>query len=156
MRDPWVLTIERSGAVDTPDPAQSGVACPRCGGAARVTPGPFRGGHHARADCVDCHHTWWLPKPDSERSPDPGREVSRAAARRLSRGFCLVCLRRFDALAPPDTMEGHHVVQVRDGGTDDDSNIWVVCTACHRVIHWLRTYLNRPAAAGTGPRDGGD
>jgi hypothetical protein len=65
--------------------------------------------------------------------------------------FCELCLRKKDELPPPKTLEGHHIVEYQDGGTDDVSNIMVVCTPCHKYIHHQRTYLghynNKPTNA---------
>jgi len=52
-----------------------------------------------------------------------------------------MCLIKEVDLPPRETLEGHHVVEYANGGTDDADNVWVVCTACHKLIHWRRTYL---------------
>lgn len=52
-----------------------------------------------------------------------------------------MCLRDLKDIPLPQVLEGHHVVEFQDGGSDDRSNVWIVCTACHKLIHYQRTYL---------------
>jgi len=107
---------------------------------------PTRGGHHGRLVCNHCNRfIKWIPKPKEEKNGDPRAEVSKKLVSQYSKGFCEICLRKHDELPSPQTLEGHHIVQVKDGGTDDRDNIQIVCTACHRWIHWQRTYLGHYA-----------
>lgn len=48
---------------------------------------------------------------------------------------------RREELPLPEVLEAHHVVEVQEGGSDERDNLWIVCTACHSMIHYLRTYL---------------
>ena len=104
---------------------------------------PNRGGHYGKLVCRNCNDRFikWLPKPKEAKTPDPRSEVSKKLVTKYSQGFCEICLRCDRDLPKPQTLEGHHIIQVKDGGTDDNSNIQIVCTACHRLIHWQRTYM---------------
>lgn len=118
-------------------------SCRFCGSTRlRKTLGPHPGGHYAKLECNQCDRFLrWLPKPKEGRAPDPRSEVPRDLAKSLSHGFCEMCKRPETELPVPQVLEGHHVVEVQDGGTSDPENIWVICTPCHRQIHHLRTYL---------------
>lgn len=103
--------------------------------------GNHRGGHYARIECASCKRfIKWEGKPKELKAVDPRSEVSKKLVARYSQGFCELCLRRKEDLPEPQTLEGHHKVQVSQGGTDDRENLWILCTACHRWIHWQRTY----------------
>lgn len=45
-----------------------------------------------------------------------------------SRGRCAVCSRM---LGPADDWDVDHAIAIENGGTDDDSNLRVVCDWCH-------------------------
>jgi predicted restriction endonuclease len=95
--------------------------------------------HHARADCQDCgRFLQWLPKPDAERIRRPA--AHRELVRKYSRGFCELCGTREADLPPGQTLEAQHVEEYHEGGEPKRENIWIVCTACHKLIHWRRTW----------------
>jgi hypothetical protein len=52
-----------------------------------------------------------------------------------------MCQRRKDFLGKGERLEIHHVIQIDQGGDDTPDNIWILCTACHRIVHHQRTYL---------------
>jgi len=62
---------------------------------------------------------------------------------KYSDGFCELCLLKPDELPPGQTLEAHHIIEVQDGGSADRENIWIVCTKCARLIHWMRTHAGR-------------
>jgi 5-methylcytosine-specific restriction endonuclease McrA len=104
--------------------------------------GPWAGGHHAKVVCATCgRFQKWESKPRELKTVDPRSEVSKKLVAEFSQGFCEMCLRRKSELPLPQTLEGHHVVPVALNGSDDRSNIWILCTSCHRRIHHERTYL---------------
>jgi hypothetical protein len=106
-----------------------------------------RGGHYGKIVCNRCDRfIKWIPKPKAEKAQDPRAEVSKTLVNQYSKGFCEICLRKDQQLPKPQTLEGHHIVQVKDGGTDDKENIQIVCTFCHRWIHSQRTYLGHYAS----------
>lgn len=116
------------------------VACRHCGSRSlREVPGPHRAGHYARADCSECgRFVRWLPKPQEGKRRRKGQA---ALLRRYSNEHCELCMRKSGDLPLPQVLEAHHVVEVKDGGTDERENVWVVCTHCHRLIHHFRTYM---------------
>lgn len=98
-----------------------------------------RSPHYAAVFCRACQrHLRWLGKPDRERIRRPA--AHRDLARRYSRGWCELCLTRETDLPAGQTLEGHHVVEYQDGGSDARENVWVVCSACARLIHWRRSW----------------
>jgi len=111
--------------------------CPKCG-SGNVVIGGKSGPHFGSVRCRDCGQSCWLPKPENEKKR---RRSSLGLARKYSRGFCDLCQRTPAELPHPEVLEGHHVKEVVDGGTDDRSNVWVVCSSCHALIHHQRTYL---------------
>lgn len=52
-----------------------------------------------------------------------------------------MCLRLEAELPATQDLDGHHVVEYSAGGTDDRTNVWILCTSCHRLVHHQRTYL---------------
>jgi 5-methylcytosine-specific restriction protein A len=60
------------------------------------------------------------------RDPDRYRGVSRAQAQRIRERDGYTC-RKCKAYG----REVDHITNVASGGTDDDSNLWVLCTGCH-------------------------
>ena len=60
---------------------------------------------------------------------------------RLGVSVCQICLR--DRMRLGDgLLHSHHIKPIKDGGKDEPSNILVVCTSCHRLIHHQQTYVN--------------
>lgn len=60
--------------------------------------------------------------------------------KKFSDGYCEMCLRFDRELRPQDKLVGHHVIEYSDGGDDERANVWILCTACHALIHNIRTY----------------
>jgi len=101
--------------------------------------------HYGKYVCATCGR-WlaWVSKPDGEKR-------NRRNSRRLSRPFeragidyCQMCLRTKAELPPHMTFIGHHIVEVRDGGTDEPGNLWHLCTFCHELIHLVRRNRTTP------------
>lgn len=49
--------------------------------------------------------------------------------------YCDECGLSFGPESAFDCLEGHHIIQRSLGGTDDDTNIVLLCSRCHRRIH---------------------
>lgn len=99
------------------------------------------GVHYGKWLCVKCgRNLGWIPKPDSDPTKYKRPKSHTDLVSAYSRGFCELCLRKKEDLAKGQTLEAQHVIEYQDGGTSDRSNIWIVCTACHKLIHWQRTY----------------
>jgi 5-methylcytosine-specific restriction endonuclease McrA len=82
--------------------------------------GPHPGGHYCKVTCVKCRRfIKWEGKP---------------------KDYCELCLSMKEDLVLPDTLEIHHVLEVQHGGSDDPENLQTLCTGCHRMVHWRRTY----------------
>lgn len=120
---------------------QDTTPCRHCGSTNQtISVANWPGGHYAKVACERCGaFIKWAAKPDAakaKRGPAQKKLVAR-----YSQGFCELCFRLSDSLPGPQTLEAHHVIPVEQGGPDDRSNIWIVCTPCHRMIHHQRTYL---------------
>ena len=113
--------------------------CSECG---PVTPRIGREGKHLAARCPNCDK-WikWLPQNNDNRRPAAHQDL----VRKYGEGYCQMCLRHQSELRDKDTLEAHHVVEFSSQAEPDSSieNIWIVCTPCHRLIHWMRTYHGR-------------
>lgn len=102
-----------------------------------IIPGPHPGGHAARANCAACGRlVRWVAKEDSERIKRPA--AHRDLAKKYGKGLCSMCGKTQEKLPANQAFEAHHIVAFEKGGTNDRDNIVVICTACHKLIHWLR------------------
>ena len=119
------------------------MGCSRHPGAPdRELPGPHAGGHYAKIVCSICAaFVKWAPKPDADKAKRPA--AHRELVTRYGGSVCAMCGRKAAALILPDVLEAHHIAEYADGGTDDEANIVILCTACHKFAHWLRTYMFR-------------
>lgn len=120
------------------------VLCKRC--KIEVTPNfkPRPDTPHAgelRCPVCDCHLKW-QPKPQNENKRDRNKHTPAS----LGIDFCQLCMRPKDRLGKHEVLLPHHIIEVQYGGIDDPENIWVVCSACHALIHHQRTYLNSHTA----------
>jgi len=108
--------------------------------------------HYAQYQCINAgcskkgRYAGWVPKP---RDGNTRRKANRKLLKR-----CDVSLRDFfffftrtsaalDRLKPGLQLEVHHVIEVQDGGTDEASNLWVLCSECHAEVHRRREAFNR-------------
>lgn len=115
-------------------------ACRFCG-----TPGPHfvkvmtEGKHYARVTCAECSaFIGWLPKPDNEKARRPA--THRDLVAKFGRGYCEMCLTPESKLPKGESLEGHHVDEYQNGGEASRENTWILCTACHSLVNWRRTY----------------
>ena len=115
------------------------MTCSACGSTAVVqTPTPNLP-HYAREDCADClRFLRWVPKPDADRIRRPA--AHRDLVKKFSRGFCEICLTKDSDLLPGQVLEAQHVQEFHEGGDPTRENTWIICTACHKLIHWRRTW----------------
>jgi len=105
--------------------------------------------HWARLDCGSCKR-WirWLPKPDSDPTKYRRPAEHRNLVEKYGRGFCELCLRKESELEGRNVLTAHHVQEFKDGGEPSRENVWIVCIACSRLIHWVRTYHGEIQAIG--------
>ncbi len=114
--------------------------CPECGSANLVERKKVKGPHYAQVKCKDCkRHVQWVSKPDSEKTRRP--QAHRDLVKRYSRGYCEVCGTRKEDLPAGQAMEANHIIEFKNGGSDERENIQILCTACHKLIHCLRTHF---------------
>lgn len=124
--------------------------CPYCG-----SHGPHKvrlrtgGLHYADVICRDCRrHAGFLKKPDSDRRrSSPHAKL----VKKFSRGFCEMCLVRQEDLPRGDTLTAHHVIEYQHGGEATRENTWILCTACHSLVCWRRTYMGHIYSLVTKP-----
>lgn len=96
--------------------------------------------HYGREDCADCgRFIRWVPKPEGDRVRRPS--AHRGLVHKFSRGFCEMCLRKENELPDGQTLEAQHVEEFSGGGEPKRENIWIICTACHKLIHCIRTHF---------------
>ena len=108
--------------------------------------------HYAQYQCINAgcskrgRYAGWVPKP---RDGNTRRKANRKLLKKLDvslRDFCQLCTRTsaaLDRLNPGLQLEVHHVIEVQDGGTDEASNLWVLCSECHELVHRQRRAFNR-------------
>lgn len=121
------------------------IECRQCGYKGKPeNAGKINPVHGYALRCPNCTKFWGWGGLSKELKSSTGKrtETSIWTAKRLGMESCQCCLRSKQFLGDAGALEVHHVIPVSDGGTDDLSNIWVVCTACHKEIHHRRTYFN--------------
>jgi len=118
--------------------------CPQCEqnvkvdiweGGAQGTP------HFAKAVCSNCHAFMpdlWIKKPENDTKRGKSSKFTPAS---LEIDHCELCGRGRRSLGKYETLDIHHKTPVDEGGLDEPRNLLVLCTACHRMAHWLRTYF---------------
>ncbi len=74
-------------------------------------------------------HTW------PRRANRPTGSTRKKALKR-SGGVCAACGEDFSRIA--QCLEVHHAVPLRDGGSNDQENLVVLCSACHGRKHGRR------------------
>jgi DNA-directed RNA polymerase subunit RPC12/RpoP len=96
--------------------------------------------HAGELRCPDCgFFLGWKAKPENEKklSKRPNGAPTPAD---LNIDFCQLCLRQREWLGTNETLETHHI---NDDPTNHERlNLLVACTACHKLIAWLRLYTN--------------
>ena len=102
---------------------------------------PPTGIHYAKATCPNCgRFIDWLKKPDNE---DKRTKTSKYTLEDFNIDYCEWCGRKKEELGLREVFHLHHKKWLEDGGKDERENIMIVCTACHALALWIRTYLHR-------------
>lgn len=97
--------------------------------------------HYAKALCPICNKfIEWLKKPDNEGIRT---QSSKFTTENLSIEICELCGRSRKKLGSRETLAIHHKTPIEENGRDEECNILVLCTPCHRMAHFLRTYMHR-------------
>lgn len=120
---------------------QTEAPCPKCGALGPHAATACESGvHYAKAKCSACRASWFVSKPNNDRTKYRRPAGHRNLVEAYSNGYCEMCLREISDLPKGTTLEAQHVKEYQDGGGNERENIWIICTACHRLIHWVRTY----------------
>lgn len=99
--------------------------------------------HDGKLICPLCDSfLGWKKKEKNEGK----RERNKYTPAKLGINYCQLCMRSRERLGINETLVPHHIKEIQDDGEDVPENIWVVCTACHSLIHHQRTYLNNHTA----------
>jgi len=110
-------------------------SCRGCGDSTAVEIVQSSGPHYGRLECATCGVVRaWLAKPKTTNRPAAHRDL----VAKYGEGYCQLCLRKETELPGGQTLEGHHVREYQDGGQASRENVWVVCTSCAKLIHWVR------------------
>jgi 5-methylcytosine-specific restriction endonuclease McrA len=117
--------------------------CKKCGLVEPVTYGEVSDVHGYKLHCPHCGmYVGWGGKTQAIKNGNGERvRSSQWTAKRLNADHCEMCQRRKDFLGKGERLEIHHVLEISQGGEDVPENIWILCTACHRIVHHQRTYL---------------
>jgi len=119
--------------------------CPKCGHACAFSPRPDTQ-HWGSIRCPQ-HGFLWIPKPTEDRKPK--RKTNECLKYLLPEGMrshCWHCLRKethLKTLRPSVCLQVHHIIEVNKGGTDDPTNLQLVCAECHAEIHRRREAFAR-------------
>lgn len=115
------------------------IALPVLGTETRNESGELKRGE--RLECPLCaFFMGWKPLPKNEKKRSASH---RELVAKHSKGFCELCLIPESELGTGNFLVGHHVQEHSDGGTSDRDNVWIVCNACHSMIHWVRSHHGR-------------
>lgn len=128
-----------------PNPIFTEKQCKRCGQLVEpVTHGEVNEVHGYKLHCPHCGlFVGWSGKTKQVKNDNGERKRSSMwTAKRLNFDFCQMCLREKSFLGKGERLEVHHIISIDEGGMDLPDNIWIVCTACHRLIHHQRIYLH--------------
>ena len=125
--------------------------CPKCGLLVPFQLRPDQPKHYGEIRCPRHGHAW-VPKPEAEKRPRRKSNLELLEAIDLSRrGYCWRCLRTglaLKLLRPPLGLEVHHIVEVADGGTNEPSNLQVLCAECHEETRRDRRRYGRYVSNG--------
>lgn len=92
------------------------------------------GPHYGESICCVCNNrTSFLKKPNNLKSTIPIKV--------FGDNFCQTCLRNKAELPTYETLETHHIIERQHGGSEDPSNLIVLCKYCHTAVHQLRNQL---------------
>lgn len=110
------------------------IICPKCGGqtTGELTPNSV---HYGRVSCVNCGFIKFIPKPENQNIR---RTTTKCSINLLE---CNICGRFLTELGVREVIEPHHLKPLSEGGADEEVNLIAACSACHKLIHWLRLYL---------------
>ena len=94
--------------------------------------------HYSKTICTKCSR--WIRW---NHNPQKVKYRSSTTKHKMNLDFCKICGRKEQELGWNETLEIHHLIPLDEGGEDTPENILVTCTACHKLIHWIRLYFNK-------------
>ena len=92
--------------------------------------------HGHRYHCIECGYTWW-----GGRLKNKDKNIKRPicpTASDMDISYCQICMLEGRDLGYSETLEVHHIDD--NPQNNDRLNLMVACTACHKLIHYQRTY----------------
>jgi len=94
--------------------------------------------HYAELKCNSCNK-WlsWIKGPNNPRSKSVLNNTKKRDEYR-----CWFCGRYKNELGTNETMTTDHMIELNEGGKDDLNNTKTLCSACHKLKLWVRTYMN--------------
>jgi hypothetical protein len=103
--------------------------------------------HYGRIDCLNCNR-WvrWVRSPKNNERKRNGtskydiKDVLNFHGK--TKEFCFFCLRTREQLGLHETMTIDHIEEIDKDGTDDLTNLQILCSACHKLKNWARLYMN--------------
>jgi 5-methylcytosine-specific restriction endonuclease McrA len=99
--------------------------------------------HGYALECPECgRFARWSGKQKPVKANGKRTLSTNWPVSRLGIHYCQLCNRNRKQLGKGEALEAHHVIEIESGGKDTPDNIWVVCTACHKHIHHVRTYYH--------------
>jgi|DEB0MinimDraft_6_1074348.scaffolds.fasta_scaffold09199_3 5-methylcytosine-specific restriction endonuclease McrA len=85
---------------------------------------------------VYCDYCWKkypksLSGPKKSKRRNTSHQYFVDQQKEVGRYFCEMCFYDKD-------LEVHHIVEVKDGGTDEPGNLQLLCNCCHTIVHRIR------------------
>lgn len=120
-------------------------ACPKCGLELELVLS-HNTMHYGYVKCPHHGHIWISKSPEEKKTK---RKTNGTLISRLPEGmqdFCWECLRskkHLLQLRPSLSLQVHHIIEVKDGGTDDADNLQLLCAECHAECHRRRETFRR-------------
>lgn len=97
--------------------------------------------HYGKTLCPICNSFIdWVKKPEND---DQRGKSSKYKIEQIGINHCELCGREKEKLGMRETLEIHHKTPIEEDGEDTKENILILCTPCHRISHFMRTYLHR-------------
>jgi hypothetical protein len=96
--------------------------------------------HYGKYTCPVCD-SWigFKAKPENEKKLEK-RPNGTPTPEALGIEYCQICLRPRERLGSRETLDTHHIDD--DPANLERLNFLIVCSACHKLIAWTRTYFN--------------
>jgi 5-methylcytosine-specific restriction endonuclease McrA len=102
--------------------------------------------HYAKEVCKQCGR-WirWIHNPENEGSRTQTSKYSIEQILRFHKkenNICFFCLRTQEQLGVKETFTRDHIEELDKGGKDELENLQILCSPCHKLKNWTRTYIN--------------